>query len=285
MGLIGGALLFPRAASANGSRIAAIDWAALETALALGAVPIAATELMQYRKIAIEPVMPDAVADIGLRGAPNYELLWMLAPDLILISNFYERQRGNLERIAPVLSLPVYDAGRPPYARAEDAARLLGERLGRKEIAARLIADGRAVLQGLRAKLADWTERPFFVINIGDSRHFRAFGRDSMFGDVLERLGGRNAWKVDSRYSATASVSIEALARVPEAIVVIVEPTPPDARRALSDGAVWRALPMVRESRVVTLPPVNHFGGLPAAQRFARLFAQAMTNGGDALHG
>jgi ABC-type Fe3+-hydroxamate transport system substrate-binding protein len=271
-----GALLMPVAARANGRRIAAIDWAVLETALALGIVPVAATELIQFRKIVVEPDVPESVADIGLRGTPNYELLRTLAPDLILSSNFYEGQRGSLERIAPVFSVPVYVPGTPPYALAEEATRAFGKELGREAEADGLIAESADQIVGLRQTLAEHARRPVFVVSIGDARHFRAFGADSMPGDVLARLGFENAWKDATSYSAAAPVGIEALARVPDASLVIVSPVPPEARWTLGESALWQALPMVREGRVATIDPVNHFGGLPSARRFARLLGEAM---------
>lgn len=82
-------------------RIAAIDWAMLETVVALGVTPVAATELIQFRKDAVEPPVPAEVTDLGLRGAPNFELLHLSRPDLILISPFYTRYTGRLEAIAP----------------------------------------------------------------------------------------------------------------------------------------------------------------------------------------
>jgi iron complex transport system substrate-binding protein len=51
---------------------------------------------------------------------------------------------------------------------------------------------------------------------------------------------------------------------------------PPEVRRALPDNALWNALPAVREGRVAVLDPINHFGGLPSARRFARLLGDAM---------
>lgn len=267
------ACLLPAPAFASARRIAAIDWGALETALALGIVPVAATELRQFREIAVEPEVPEAVADLGLRGAPNLEFLAALRPDLILISNFYERQRGNLERIAPVLSLPIHVTGNPPYALAERAARILGDATGRQAQAEAAIAAARAELGALRRQAR--FDRPVFVASLGDARHFRAFGGDSLFGDVLARLGGRNAWQGPSAYSAAAPVGIEALARVPEAALAIVAPTPPEVARDLAASAIWAALPMVREGRVLDLPPVDHFGGLPAALRFARALVAA----------
>ena len=259
-------------------RVAAIDWAMLETILGLGIVPVAGSELIQFRLVAVEPAVPPSVADLGLRGEPNFEMLRLARPDLIAISSFYEYQRTNFERIAPVFSMPVYKPGRPPYALAEEAALALGRALGRMGAAQRLVGQAQAELSRRREELRPWRGRPFFVISIGDSRHFRAFGPDSMFGDVLSRLGLRNAWQENTSYGAAAPVRIEVLARVPEAILAVVPPVPPDARRGLAESALWNALPAVQGKRTVWLDPVNHFGGLPAARRFARLLSDAITD-------
>src|SRR5690606_24380338 len=124
------------------------------------------------------------------------------------------------------------------------------------------------------ARIAPLADYPIFAISLGDSRHFRAFGMDSMFGDVLGRLGLRNAWTDGTSYSAAAPVGIEALARVPDASIAVVGPLPPEVQRTLDENALWNALPAVREGRVAVLDPINHFGALPSASRFARLLAQ-----------
>lgn len=289
LAMTGAMLAGPAAADTGKPRIAAIDWAMLETARTLGIVPVAASELIQFRKYAVEPFVPESVSDIGLRGAPNFELLRMLHPDLILISNFYDDRRPVYERIAPVFSATIFRPGQPPYPHAEQAMAALGERLGMAGEAARVIGDSRREIAARRERLAGVERRPVFVINLGDARHFRAFGSDSLFGNVLAMLGFPNAWDGPSSYSAAAPVGIEALARVPQARVIVVEPTPPEVRRVLSTSAVWQALPMVRAGRVAYMEPVNHFGGLPSARRFARLFAALLESGraggGAPIHG
>ncbi len=282
LGLAAAALLAPvTAGSATPVRVAAIDWGMLETLIALGLEPVAATELVQFRKMAVEPVVPQAVSDLGLRGTPNYELLRIIAPDLIVISNFYEYQRGLLERIAPVFSQTVYQPGTPPYVLAEQATLALGEKLSRRTEAGNYVAGTAAEMERLHARLSAGAKRPVFVISLGDSRHFRAFGRDSMFGDVLSRLGMANAWTDETSYSAAAPVGLEALALVPDASILIVAPLPADVGRTLPENALWNALPAVREGRVSILEPVNHFGCLPSARRFARLAAAALREQAD----
>jgi iron complex transport system substrate-binding protein len=240
-------------------------------------VPVAATELIQFRKIAIEPDVPPQVSDLGLRGSPNFEMLRLSNPDLIVSSRWLTWVQHSLEQIAPVVSYSVYEPNRPPYAPAEHITVALSERIGRVA-QARAYIDASALELALASqRVADKTARPVFLINLGDARHFRVFGADSMFGDVLQRLGFRNAWTKPTSYAATAPMPLEALAEVPDAWIVIISPVPPDARSTLSDSSLWRALPAVREGRVVTLPPVNPFGALPAARRFARMLAGALS--------
>ncbi|AWB06471.1 amino acid ABC transporter substrate-binding protein (plasmid) [Azospirillum humicireducens] len=261
-------------------RVAVIDWALLETVLALGVVPVAATELLQFSKTVMEPSVPASVADIGLRGTPNYEALNLAEPDLILTSNYYEGQRASLERVAETLSLSIYAPGVPPYAAAAEATLALGRLLGREAQAQSVVAGTEAEIARLRRTVSGIGRRPVLAINFGDARHFRAFGTDSMFGEVLRRLEIENGWAAQTSYSATAPVGIEALARFPDATVIVVPPVPADAMRTLADSALWQALPMVREKRVTVIEPVNHFGGLPAALRFARLATAALLQRG-----
>lgn len=266
-------------------RIAVLDWAMFETLLSIGIVPVAATELVQFRKIAIEPEVPEQVADLGLRGSPNFEMLRLCNPDLIVSSHWFAWVQANLERIAPVASYSVYEPGRPPYAPAEQITLALGEYLGRKPQAQAYVDASSLEIEQASRRIADKTTRPAFLINLGDARHFRVFGADSMFGDVLQRLGFRNAWQKPTSYAAAAPIPLEALAEVPDATIAIISPVPPDANSTLSNSPLWKALPAVREGRVLTLPPVNPFGALPAARRFARVLTEALSKLGAPPHG
>lgn len=283
LGLLAASAVAGRARAATTPRLAAIDWAMLETAVALGIMPVAATELIQFRASAVEPEIPATVSDLGLRGAPNFELLQLTRPDLILISPFYARYADRLEAIAPVFSLPFYVTGEPPLEKALAAVSALGEKLGRRDQAHAVLGDANGALQAMRTRLARFAVRPTYVINIGDARHFRAFGADSMFGDVLARLGHNNAWVDQSRFTFAAPVPIENLADVADARIVIVSDIPVEARDSLRKSAIWRALPAVRENRVFTLANVSPYGGITAGIRFARLLTEALTARGEAL--
>ncbi len=270
------AAALPSAAHAAERRVATVDWSVLETLLALGAAPVAAPELLQFREVAVEPAVPNTITDLGLRGTVNFELLLLSRPELIYSSSFYVSSEPRLARIAPVERFSIYAPGRPPYEPAAAMMRSIGARLGRSEEAERYIADTEAEFAGLRERLKPHAVRPVIPINLGDTRHFRVFGADSMFGEVLKRLGLANAWTEATSYSAMAPVGIEALARMPDAWIALIPPVPPGALDVLAGSTFWNALPSVRAERVLQLASINPFGGLPAARRFARLLGEAL---------
>ena len=115
---------------AGGPRLAAIDWAMLETAVAIGHMPVAACELIRFRADAVTPGIPGDVVDLGLRGSPNFELLQLVRPDLILTSPYYTALEPRMRAIAPVMSLPFYVPGDPPLPNALSALTGLAEAVG-----------------------------------------------------------------------------------------------------------------------------------------------------------
>ncbi|MBB3610901.1 ABC transporter substrate-binding protein [Rhizobium sp. BK602] len=264
------------ARAATGLRVATLDWAILETLLTLGANVVAGTELLQFRDVAVTPSIPTGVADLGLRGTPNFEVLYAAKPDLIFNSNFYAWADDRLRLTAPVESHAIYQPGASPYQRSEEMTLAIAERLG--------LPTGRALVGAMRAKLETYRigfskgdHRPILPINLGDARHFRVFGSDSMFGEILARTGLANAWPDLTSYSATAPVGIERLAAMPDAWIVLVPPHPAEALVELQQSAFWKALPPVRQDRVLLIGSVNPYGALPTAERFADLLAGGLT--------
>lgn len=257
--------------------MATLDWAIFETLLAIGANVVAGTELLQFRDVAVTPAIPAGVADLGLRGTPNFEVLYAAMPDLIFNSNFYAWADDRLRLIAPVESHAVYRPGASPYQLSEQMTLAIGERLGLPTGRA-LVDTTREKLEAHRISFGKGDHRPILPINLGDSRHFRVFGSDSMFGEVLARTGLVNAWPDLTSYSATAPVGIERLAAMPEAWIVLIPPHPAEALEELRQSAFWKALPPVQEGRVLLLGSINPYGALPAAERFADLLAGGLTH-------
>ena len=258
-------------------RLAAIDWAMLETAIALGVMPIAACELVRYRADAVRPMIPAETVDLGLRGSPNFELLQLVEPDLILSSPFYAHIGHRLSAISDVFAVPFYVSGEAPWPKALAALHALGSRLAMTHAAR--VAEERAIdeIEMLRTRLEPFRDRPCYVIQLGDARHFRAFGSDSMVGAVLRHLGLEHAWLGRSAFAFAAPVPLEKLAERPEARIVAVSGVPVAARQGLASSVLWNRLEPVAAGRLAVLDKVNPFGGVLAGLRFGRLLSDALT--------
>ena len=278
--LAAGFSLRPATLWAQGApRLAAIDWAMLETAAALGHMPIAVTELIRYRADGGTVDLTESTIDLGLRGAPNYELLQLARPDVILSSPFYSHYEGRLAQIAPVVSLPFYTPGEPPLPKALAALTALGRAIGDSRAGQTALAGAEATLAARARGLRPLVTRPLCLVEIGDARHLRAFGFDSLYGSTLDRLGLPNAWAGQTEFSFLAPVPLERLADFPEAALVVIGPVAPAVRRALARSVLWRALPAIREGRVFQLPQLAPYGGAPSALRFAEALQDALSSG------
>ncbi|HEY0276592.1 MAG TPA: ABC transporter substrate-binding protein [Paenirhodobacter sp.] len=268
-------LVAGRGGAATVRRIAAIDWAMAETAVALGHSPIAVAELKRFRTVAPD-VLPGTTVDLGLRGAPNLEALTLIAPDLIVSSNYYAFVRPRLEQIAPVLAPALFVQGESPFPKLMDALQMLAERLDDPWAGIRVQDRARQRLADLSARLAPYRDHPLCLINPGDARHVRVFGADSLFDGVLGALGLRNAWQSGTAFGFNAPVPVEKLASFPDATLIMIGEVPPQAQRALSVGALWNSLPPVHAGRVRYLGEINPFGGIPSALVFADRLTAAL---------
>ena len=125
--------------------------------------------------------------------------------------------------------------------------------------------------------------RPLLLASFLDPRHLRVYGAGSILQAGLDRLGLSNAWTGRTSVWGSATVGLEALAPLEDAVLFAIDPQPPDLAAVLDASPLWRALPFVRAGRVFTLPPVLMFGTLPAADRLAALLPPRLT--GTALLG
>lgn len=254
-------------------RIAALDWAWAETLLALGARPYAIAEAELYRERVVTPELPNDVIDLGLRSWPNMELLKSLQPDLILTQAGYGVQAASLEPIAPTLALPLFTAERRPLQLAEAGLDTIAAQLQREQQALQYKADFEQKLSGIRASLRSYDGRPVLIVKFADERILDIYGPGSLLHDVLGWLGLENAWTQAGNHWGFSTSGLDAIARNPEARLVIIEPGTP---AKLSGSALWRAIPSAKANRVVTIPPTWVFGALPSALRFATILGKAL---------
>jgi ferric hydroxamate transport system substrate-binding protein len=283
---LAGALILtcgPRAVAASPRpRIAALGWASAQTLLALGLVPLAVPEIERYGRLVVEPAIPAQVSEIGLRSEPNLELLRQLAPDLIVIDPSLASARARLEQIAPVDIFTTLAPGRRPLATAQEATRRLAARLGLDATCESYLARFETALAGYRTQAAGYHGGPLYLIHELFRNRALVFGSTSLYQDVLDRFGLRNAWTEPSSLYGHTVIGLEELAGVPDARLVLVNSRAADVERLLRTHPFLGTLPAIRASRLTVLSDVLFYGGVPAAERFARLLAERLPKDGDA---
>lgn len=261
-------------AQAAAPRIASLDWALAETLVALGHPPVAVPDKRGYGEWVVEPALPAATADLGSRFTPNIELLAALAPDLVVAIPYQGPLLPVVERVAPVLTLSIYESDGRPFERACAVAQRLAEAAGDPEAAATLVARTEAAFAAGRTRLAGRAPRPVLVASLVDPHHAWVYGANSLFTVAIERLGLANAWHGETNAWGFSAIGIEGLAEAdPGARLVLLEPVPADVAARLETNPLWRRLPFVRGGEPVIRLPVVVFGGLPSAIRFSDLLS------------
>ena len=256
-------------------RIATVDWTIAETLLALGVTPLAVGDVSAYRAWVGEPLLPAEVVDIGLRAQPNRELLAELKPNRILISPLAAPLAPTLSRIAPVQSIALYDPQTDLWQRLHEATLTIAALVNKTAEANELLTDLNRDLEQMKQTLPAELP-PLLVVQFIDERHVRVFGRHSLFGAVMQRLGLRNAWQGETNAWGFSVASLEQFLSIPEARLVVVDPIPVGVSERLQEPGLWQHLPLVQQAPVLHLPAVWSSGGVLAARRFATLLSEAL---------
>lgn len=258
-------------------RVVSLDYALTETLLELGVAPVGVPDIDGYERWVVEPELPPDVIDVGSTFDPNVELIQQLEPDLILTTPFLAGVRHRLEQVAPTLSLAIYSPEEGgAYENAKRVTRRLGERLERRREARQLIQRADSTLAAAREALGPHDDIPVYLVRFMDPRHVRVFGEESLFDDVMERVGLPNAWRGETNYWGFSTVGIEALARGEPARLFYLDPPPRGVLSTLEESGLWARLSFVEAGRVHPFPMVLQFGGLPSAERFARLLVERL---------
>jgi iron complex transport system substrate-binding protein len=257
-------------------RVAVLDWGLTSTVLSLGLTPAGIGEIALYRRWADDFPIPPGVQDVGLRTEPNLEVLAALKPDLIVTTPFSESVRPLLERIAPTRSYATYTPDGHPLNRSGEVLREIARELRAETQAQAVLARAEETFAEARRNLADRAVPPLLLAGFMDGRHVRIYGADSLFGNVLDRLGLRNAWDRPTNFWGFTLVGIHELAAYRDAQLLAVAPIPADAPLNKPGEGLWQSLPLVRQGRIGTLPACWAFGDVSTAERFARSLARTL---------
>lgn len=258
-------------------RIAAIDWPAAESLLALGAPPVAISDTGYFRQ-RVPVTLPKDVADIGPFWDVNLELLSALAPDAILAHSSSLVMTPAIAEIAPVEMVPERSEGdryRLAVDILEHAAKVAGVDTSDTDIFIQSI-DARLSAQRQRLRHRD---RPVLVLLPDQSgRRGTIYGEGSLPDAVLRQLGLANAWTGPVNANGLGQAGFDALIPLEHAVFALVD-IPQfqlQTHRALAANALWQRLGPVRSGRMITIEQFHPLGGLPSVAHFAETLVSAL---------
>lgn len=259
-------------------RVISLDNGLTQMALSVGVVPIGVSRPSIYRRLAVEPTLPEGIIDLGESvSEPNLELLRTLKPDLILVNQGIAASSGGM--LARVASLAVPSRGfqmldEDPFEASVQEHRATCEAINRVR-EGKVYRDGVvASIDGLRSRARSLTSRPILILSGIDRRHTSVLVRNNIFQAVLDQLGLMNAWQGVAMPLGMSVVGLEQIAPLEDATIVAIEGT--GNLSEIMASPLWQALRPVRERRVISLPPMWTVGGLPVAERFARHLVPAL---------
>jgi ABC-type Fe3+-hydroxamate transport system substrate-binding protein len=263
--------------AASPERIVALDWPSAQNLLALGVDPMALPERALYAELVVEPALSPTTLDLGLRSEPNLELVLQLAPDLVLMGDDLTSLRERIEAAAPVamFSADGFD-GTDPVLTGATALQGLAQRLGRVDAYRLFRQCFDRELEEARKRLRHYDGRPVFIATVIDGRRLLLFGRNSLFQSVLDRFGIVNAWTGFTSAYGHTTVTADRLAQQKDARLLCVGDSSTLALEKLLASPVVASLPFIKSGLVARIPDVLFYGGLPSANRFARLASMAL---------
>lgn len=262
--------------------IATLDFAIAETLLELKDLPVAMGSVSNYQSWTEKNSLPPDLVDIGSNPQPNKELLSTLHLNTILIPLQYTHLQDNLSRIAPVEQLSPYNSSLlSGWEKMLAFTNKLGMHTDRKRSALQLIIESEGHMARLSENAANFPQ-PLLLMQFLDARHVRIYGRNSLPGIVIERLGLRNAWEGPSNRWGISTIGIGELFNI-EAHFVIVDTSHLPGRRSVQEevmaSELWGQLPSVRSGRTTLLnADFWVFGAIPSAMRFADSLVNTIEN-------
>ncbi|MEM9483234.1 MAG: iron-siderophore ABC transporter substrate-binding protein [Cyanobacteria bacterium P01_F01_bin.116] len=239
-------------------RVVVLDYAPLDTALALDLVPIGTTE------VPISPIYPEVINDITVVGKgqqPNLETILKLKPDLILGSKISaEKWYRQLSEIAPTIL--TEDNGRD--GSWKENFRLYANVLGQPDQAEQLLDDYQQRINALQSKL----EQPLKTMTVSVITHWSggvlAYSADSFSGSVLQDIGfERNPYQgKGKRYGI--SLSREELSAIDGDILFLMYRSTNDygvTKTEFVSDPLWSTLNVVEQGIVCEVDSTTWSGG------------------------
>lgn len=242
-------------------KVALLFFRNFEHMFLLDEAPIAATEVdMMDAWASLTPYKAKYdIEDIGSMTAPNVEKLLEIGPDLIIMfSGQYESYGEEMEKIAPVITV---DSNENNWQGALEG---YGEIFGKEEKAESEIARIETLIADSKEKLADYDDKTFGVIMLGD-KTFWAFTTQFVFNKE-NGLGLNPPENYVDMSTKGEEISLESLAAMDLDYMFVADINGSSDNltkylNELEDNSVWNSLKAVKDGHMYALDSSIAAGG------------------------
>lgn len=277
---LGRTVTIPRPAK----RVVALEWTYGENVLALQGNLVGMADIKNYRVWLKTPPVKSSVVDVGTRQQPSLEAIAALEPDLILTASIRVGESlRQLSAIAPTLVFDPYRKDASQYGEMEATFRTIAKAVG-KEARARMLlkqltgtyGKGRTLLR--RERISRVTVAQAYTT--GGQSVARLFTSNALVSQVLQRMGLTIGWRGDPGQYGFTTVGLEGITTLPDDgyLLYVAQPNDNPFAGNWASSSAYRALPMVRAGRVVSLRPDTWFFGGPVSMgQFVRQVLARLT--------
>ncbi|MET9021173.1 iron-siderophore ABC transporter substrate-binding protein [Actinopolymorpha sp. NPDC004070] len=256
-------------------RVVALDWTYAEDLLAVGVRPVGVADRAGYAAwVGGGPRLDRTTVEVGPRQQPDPTVVRALRPDLILIGKDETNALvAQMRRIAPVLVFDPYRSDMSAWDEMRTTFVAVARAVGRDDQAAWVLRGLDEAIARNRLKLAAAGAANLPVaLAQGYSAEgvptIRMFGRTSLAGDLVNRLGLQNDWRGEPDQYGLSTVGPADLGQVSSAdFLYLADPRNDIFTGAMTDGPDWRGLAFAAEGRVHRLGARTWFFGGPLSTR------------------
>ncbi len=173
----------------NPQKIVAFDYGALDTILALESEDKVLGLPKSNLPAVLSRLDTEKFSNVGNLFEPNFELIYTLKPDLIIVSGRAAAKISELRKIAPTISLEIKNDGY--YESFKANTELLGQILNKEELAKQKLAEVDAKVKSLSEKNRERKENA--LIALYTSGKVSVYGPQSRFGILHQEFGIQTA--------------------------------------------------------------------------------------------
>lgn len=271
------------------AKVVSLEWQYTEDLLSLCVNPAAVADAKGFTTWDTAEKLPEDTTDVGTRQEPNVESILAADPDLVIIESTSRDDKiiKQLEKQdIPVMAMTGAN-GEDPVKYMKDTFTTVAEVTGRGERAESVLDDFDAKVADAKKAVesADLATKDFVYFDgwvNGSNVALRPFGQGSLFGELGEELGLKNAWtgEVDPAYGL-GQTDIEGITKVGDANFFYTgteDPESEDYVELLKKNDIWSNIPAVKDERTYAFPAgIWTFGGPRSSEQALDAYVDALT--------